>query len=246
MHAARSDASYKRSLEYLFYGQDPRLPGEIMRVAEEGFRSSEYYGQLGLDAAVSLSNSMSIADIPRIGDSLRRNGYSMNPDGTPRNRIGLEIPSGQLLITKVFLARCSAEKAAKSGSEDPGMEDAGPTPLVDRNQYPKHDSVFRVKATDVFLRFGDVPRALYCVTNSQHAHVITGAILPPSTVHSVADAAITSIKAHVALSQYGGSESRSPRSTLEARWLRTRSVPSGLGSCASFASLQDLAQPFEV
>ena len=152
MHAARSDASYKRSLEYLFYGQDPRLPGEIMRVAEEGFRSSEYYGQLGLDAAVSLSNSMSIADIPRIGDSLRRNGYSMNPDGTPRNRIGLEIPSGQLLITKVFLARCSAEKAAKSGSEDPGMEDAGPTPLVDRNQYPKHDSVFRVKATDAKQR----------------------------------------------------------------------------------------------
>ena len=29
----------KRSLEYLFYGQDPLLPGEIMRVAEEVLRS---------------------------------------------------------------------------------------------------------------------------------------------------------------------------------------------------------------
>jgi len=96
---------------------------------------------------------------------------------------------------------------------------------------------FRVKATHVFLRFGDVPRALYCVTNSQHAHVITGAILSPSTVHSVADAAITFLKAHVASGRCGGSDNRR---------LRTRSVPSGLGSYASFASLQDLAQPFDV
>lgn len=29
-------AAYKRSLEYLFYGEDPRLPGETLRVAEEG------------------------------------------------------------------------------------------------------------------------------------------------------------------------------------------------------------------
>ena len=44
-----------------------------MRVAEEGFRSADYYGQLGMDAAVSLSNSMSIADIPRIGDRWEQN-----------------------------------------------------------------------------------------------------------------------------------------------------------------------------
>jgi hypothetical protein len=33
-----SEPGYKRSLEYLFYGDDPRLPGETLRVAEEGFR----------------------------------------------------------------------------------------------------------------------------------------------------------------------------------------------------------------
>ena len=122
-----------------------------MQVAEEGFRTSDYYGHLGLDAAVSLSNSMSIADIGRVSDSLKHKGYSLNPDGTPRNRIGLEIPPGQLLITKVFLARCSAEKTSKEGVAD-ADDGAGATPLIDKSQYPKHDSVFRVKATDAKQR----------------------------------------------------------------------------------------------
>ena len=34
-----SDNAYKRNLEYLFYGVDPALPGEIHRAMEEGFRS---------------------------------------------------------------------------------------------------------------------------------------------------------------------------------------------------------------
>jgi len=34
-----SDNSYKRSLEYLFYGVDPTQPAEIHRAMEEGFRS---------------------------------------------------------------------------------------------------------------------------------------------------------------------------------------------------------------
>jgi hypothetical protein len=39
-----SDNAYKRNLEYLFYGVDPALPGEIHRAMEEGFRSqNEYY-----------------------------------------------------------------------------------------------------------------------------------------------------------------------------------------------------------
>ena len=37
------DASYKKSLEYLFYGSDPNLSGEILRVVENGFRSSQEY-----------------------------------------------------------------------------------------------------------------------------------------------------------------------------------------------------------
>ena len=33
-----SSNSYKKSLEYLFYGIDPNTPNEIYRVIEEGFR----------------------------------------------------------------------------------------------------------------------------------------------------------------------------------------------------------------
>jgi hypothetical protein len=58
---------------------------------------------------------------------------------------------------------------------------------------------FRVKATNVFLRFGDVPRALYCVTNAEHHHVIAGDILSPSTVVPLADAALVFLKAHLDL-----------------------------------------------
>lgn len=33
-----STSSYKKSLEYLFYGIDPNAPNEIHHVIEEGFR----------------------------------------------------------------------------------------------------------------------------------------------------------------------------------------------------------------
>lgn len=34
-----SNSNYKKSLEYLFYGIDPKCPNEIYHVIEEGFRS---------------------------------------------------------------------------------------------------------------------------------------------------------------------------------------------------------------
>uniref|UniRef100_A0A7S4J9U1 U2A'/phosphoprotein 32 family A C-terminal domain-containing protein n=1 Tax=Guillardia theta TaxID=55529 RepID=A0A7S4J9U1_GUITH len=153
-----SDGSYKRSLEYLFYGQDPRLPGEILRVAEEGFRAADFYGEIGMEAAVSLSNSLSIADIPRIQDALKKQRIACNPDGTPKMRFGIELGNGQLLITKVFLARCTAEKSssktnAETGQDEPedDLDAQKPLPL-NRNSYPKHDSVYRVKPADTKQR----------------------------------------------------------------------------------------------
>lgn len=38
-----SDVSYKRSLEYLFYGQAPSDPSELFRVVETGFPTHESY-----------------------------------------------------------------------------------------------------------------------------------------------------------------------------------------------------------
>lgn len=43
-----SDTSYKRSLEYLFYGTDPADTSEMHRAMEEGFKSMTEYGPTGL------------------------------------------------------------------------------------------------------------------------------------------------------------------------------------------------------
>jgi hypothetical protein len=40
-----SSDSYKRKLEYLFYGIDPKLPTEIFRAMEEGFRPVHEYAK---------------------------------------------------------------------------------------------------------------------------------------------------------------------------------------------------------
>jgi len=55
-----ADAGYKRSLEYLFFGEHPHLPGELMRAMEEGFRPAAEYEETYGDAAVPLSNSVAL------------------------------------------------------------------------------------------------------------------------------------------------------------------------------------------
>lgn len=116
-----------------------------------------------------------------------------------------------------------------------------------------HVTNFRVKATNAFLRFGEVPKALHCVTNSEHPHVIASEILSPSTVDEIADAAILFVKAHIvpdtkptaaAAALLAGNQLPPPTKLLKTG--RTRSVPTGMGSFASFSSLKDLTRPFEV
>ena len=55
-----ADAGYKRSLEYLFFGEHPHLPGELMRAMEEGFQPAAEYEETYGDAAVPLSNSVAL------------------------------------------------------------------------------------------------------------------------------------------------------------------------------------------
>ena len=72
-----SDASYKKSLEYLFYGVDPKLPNEIFRAMEEGFRGASDYQGLGMQHCVALVNSISSAETPRINQFLHaEDGYA--------------------------------------------------------------------------------------------------------------------------------------------------------------------------
>ena len=57
-----SNANYKKSLEYLFYGVDPNFPEEIHNVVEEGFRSWAENKEIGLSGYTPLVNSILGAD----------------------------------------------------------------------------------------------------------------------------------------------------------------------------------------
>ena len=100
---------------------------------------------------------------------------------------------------------------------------------------------FRVEAANAFLRFGEVPKALHCVTRSEHPHVIASEALSPSTVDEISEAAILFIRTHV--SGGGGlAKDVRPPPSVDDRW---QSAQSGMGSFASTASLKDITRPFE-
>ena len=111
-----------------------------------------------------------------------------------------------------------------------------------------HVTNFRVKATNAFLRFGEVPKALHCVTNSEHPHVIASDILSPSSVEEISDTAVLFVKTHTHVVRENVRpalvEDKLPETTHKER-KRTGSVPTGMGSFASFSSLKDLTKPFE-
>lgn len=77
-----ADSSYKRNLEYLFYGVDPAMPNEIYRAMEEGFRSQNEYYETQLPNCIPLVNSVASAEIARI------NSYFQAEDGYPLMRSG--------------------------------------------------------------------------------------------------------------------------------------------------------------
>jgi hypothetical protein len=66
-----SNANYKKSLEYLFYGVDPNFPDEIFNVVEEGFRSFSENKELGLSGYTPLVNSILGADSARVNAVLK-------------------------------------------------------------------------------------------------------------------------------------------------------------------------------
>uniref|UniRef100_A0A8C4ZDB9 Leucine rich repeat containing 9 n=1 Tax=Gadus morhua TaxID=8049 RepID=A0A8C4ZDB9_GADMO len=87
--------NYKRWLEYLFYVPDPERPSEeneMLQILEEGFLSAE---ALGRECAVPLSNSLNVADAPRLEHALRQ---------VPRS-FPLPFTQGHVIVSKVFLGR---------------------------------------------------------------------------------------------------------------------------------------------
>lgn len=149
-----TDPSYKRSLEYLLFGEHPRLRGELARVVEDGFRAVEEYVPSHGHAAVPLSNSVALADLPRLRADMKARAA--------------EPLRAKLLISKVLLARCTAERPLQRESADSGggggggarrdddgggggarRDDGGggrdddDPPPVRQEDYPKHSSVYR-------------------------------------------------------------------------------------------------------
>jgi hypothetical protein len=61
-----STSSYKKSLEYLFYGIDPNAPSEIYHVIEEGFRTQGENQQCELSPYTPLVDSILGADSARL------------------------------------------------------------------------------------------------------------------------------------------------------------------------------------
>lgn len=61
-----TDSSYKRNLEYLFLGVDPKQPQFLLDAVEAGFKSCDEYLLAGLPGYVSLVNSVASAEMPRI------------------------------------------------------------------------------------------------------------------------------------------------------------------------------------
>ena len=72
-----SDNSYKRNLEYLFYGIDPAQTTELHRAMEEGFRSQAEYEETPLPNCIPLVNSVASAELARINSFFHgKDGYA--------------------------------------------------------------------------------------------------------------------------------------------------------------------------
>lgn len=127
---------YRKLLEYLFWMQDPQLsngahePGHLL---EEGFLEADTYSDLGRDGAVSLSNSLSLADRHRI-EHLTKNGKNSEYNDSCSFRYG------QLVISKVYLG-----KSVKA------LDDR----QITKSSYPKIDAVFKPRKMCVTNEGGD-------------------------------------------------------------------------------------------
>ena len=95
-----SDPNYKKNLEYLFYAGD--INEDLSKVIEDGFRTSEEYAELGLPGCIPLVNSVITAEITRLR-------------GVDANINKIFLPSGHLLICKVFIGEASNKIINYSG-----------------------------------------------------------------------------------------------------------------------------------
>lgn len=148
-----SNSSYKKAVEYLFYGVDPKAPQEIFRIIEEGYRGAQECQNVGICPYTPLVNSILAADLPRIRSVLNNNKtkekYKQSPYLSSKVLGDLKlIPSGHFLICKVLILK------GKYDSINPNFDlNLSPTenfyqkPL-DPKSYTNETSIFRLKEGD--------------------------------------------------------------------------------------------------
>ncbi|XP_037343021.2 leucine-rich repeat-containing protein 9 [Pungitius pungitius] len=122
-----SHKNYRRRLEHLFYVADPEKNDEreeILSILAEGFNTTEQNMALEREGAIPLSNSLSLAELPRIEHALRQAGQ----DGSKPCTDTMRFRHGQIIVSKVFV-----------GHSVPLREGDQP----DRSLYPRAYSVYR-------------------------------------------------------------------------------------------------------
>ncbi|KAG1679410.1 hypothetical protein FOA52_007701 [Chlamydomonas sp. UWO 241] len=158
-----SDPTYKRSLEYLFVGEHPALEGELDRVVEHGFRSTDSLAAAGLDGAVMLSNSVYLAEATRLAVAVERGGVGRGGGGSSGRAVpGGGVAFGRIMVVKAYLGRTQSEGSVPGSSARPA---GGGRPLIGKDgklsvaatlegprilasNFPDVNSVYRSKSSD--------------------------------------------------------------------------------------------------
>eukprot|EP01059_Diplonema_ambulator_P035367 TRINITY_DN8290_c0_g1_i2.p1 TRINITY_DN8290_c0_g1~~TRINITY_DN8290_c0_g1_i2.p1 ORF type:complete len:1479 (+),score=580.35 TRINITY_DN8290_c0_g1_i2:85-4521(+) len=131
-----NNQAYKAALEYLFYGEDPELPGELTSAIEGGFRPPSEYEAFGKDSGVPVSNSVFLAEQSRLLKLQREGLLDKHGDGI----------MGRVLITKVFLGKAAHAKEAPGSPRSQLVTPltAAASAKVKRKDYPQSvGSVYR-------------------------------------------------------------------------------------------------------
>ncbi|WIA10534.1 hypothetical protein OEZ85_010722 [Tetradesmus obliquus] len=93
------EESKRQCTDYLFYGEHPAMPGELMHVVQHGFRPCSNYRQQGLDGAVRLANCVNLADQLRMHVAIEQASSTSGSGGSSgSSKCVLE---GQLLVCKL-------------------------------------------------------------------------------------------------------------------------------------------------
>jgi len=147
------DSTGKRSMEYLFLGEHPGLPGMMEEVVEAGLLPASEYAAKGLDAAIVVSNSLFLAEKLRLRAALAGGLKSEAP------------AVSRLLIVKAFLGQTAQDSHALSTNLSAGLNSLYNAdgslcpasclegPSVSQDMYSgAPNAVFRVKSGDTKQR----------------------------------------------------------------------------------------------